>query len=244
MKGSPGRMELIVQIYAFTDQEEARQAALWGVDHIGFVAGEYGLVHGELSFADARRLVDALPEGTVSVALTMATEVEEILRMAEAVRPQVVHISTDPYDVGPQKMAVLHRRLQGKARLMKAIPVQGQESIKMAMRFAPFCDMLLLDSKRPGFPGVGATGLTHDWSLSRCIVQSVEIPVILAGGLTPENVGEAIRTVRPWGVDSNTATNIDGDPVAKDMELVRAFLQAARQAWQREGDRGGGRSGG
>ncbi len=244
MKRSLGRMELIVQIYAFTDPEQALQAARWGVDHIGFVAGSYGLVHGELSFADARRLVEALPEGTVSVALTMATEVEEILRMAEAVRPQVVHISTDPYDVGLEKMAALRRRLQGKARLMKAIPVQGQESIAMAVEFAPLCDVLLLDSKRSGFPGVGATGQTHDWSLSRRIVKAVDVPVILAGGLTPENVGEAIRAVRPSGVDSNTGTNLAGDPVAKDMKRVQAFPQAARRAWEQEGDQDGGQSGG
>jgi phosphoribosylanthranilate isomerase len=53
--------------------------------------------------------------------------------------------------------------------------------------------------------------------------------VILAGGLTPENVAEAINIAQPWGVDSNTGTNLPGDPVRKDMERVRAFVQQAKQ---------------
>ncbi len=77
---------MIIQIYAFTDIAQAVEAAEMGVDHIGFIAGDYGLVSGELSFTEARRLAQALPPHTVRVALTMAVQVDEILRMADAVR--------------------------------------------------------------------------------------------------------------------------------------------------------------
>jgi phosphoribosylanthranilate isomerase len=77
-------------------------------------------------------------------------------------------------------------------------------------------------------PGVGATGRTHDWSISRQIVEQFGVPVILAGGLSPENVAESIQQVRPWAVDSNTATNNPGDPVKKDMRRVAAFVAAVR----------------
>ena len=63
---------MIVQIYAFTDPAQAREAALMGVDHIGFVAGDYGLVPAELSFAQARTLCEALPDSAVAVALTLS----------------------------------------------------------------------------------------------------------------------------------------------------------------------------
>ncbi|MBL8058956.1 MAG: phosphoribosylanthranilate isomerase, partial [Anaerolineales bacterium] len=211
---------------------EAVAAAEMGVDQIGFVAGDYGVVHGELSFADARRLAQALPAGTTRVALTMATQVDEILRMAAAVEPDIIHISTDLEDVGVAAMAELRRRLPAAVKLMKALAVGGEESLAAARRFAPVSDLFLLDSKGHGLPGIGASGLTHDWSISRRIVEAVNIPVILAGGLSAANVAEAIQAVRPAGVDSNTATNVPGDPVAKDLARLRAFVAAVRGAAQ------------
>ncbi len=221
---------MLIQIYAFTKIDEAVAAAEMGVDQIGFVAGDYGLVHGELSFAAARRLAEALPPGATRVALTMATDVDEIVRMAEAVGPDIVHISTDLEAVGVDAMAELRRRLPDGMKLMKALPVGGEESLEAARRFAPVCDVLLLDSKGRGLPGIGASGLTHDWSISRRIVAAVNLPVILAGGLSAGNVADAIRAVRPAGVDSNTATNVPGDPVAKDLGRIRAFVAAVRGA--------------
>ena len=220
----------LIQIYAFTDPQQALQAAEMGADHIGLVAGDYGLVHAELSFQAAREIVEAVHRRARTVALTMATEVEEILRMAAVVRPDIVHISTDPEDVDLPALVRLRRALPPGTALMKAVPVTGEESMAMAEQFAAVCDWLLLDTKVPGMPGVGATGCTHDWNISRRIVEAVGVPVILAGGLTPENVGEAIRRVRPAGVDSNTGTNLPNDPVRKDMARVRAFVEAVRRA--------------
>ncbi len=74
---------MIIQIYAFTDIRNALDAAALGVDQIGFVAGDYGIVHAELDFKLARELAEALPPGIQSVGLTMATEVDEILRGVE-----------------------------------------------------------------------------------------------------------------------------------------------------------------
>jgi phosphoribosylanthranilate isomerase len=75
----------------------------------------------------------------------------------------------------------------------------------------------------------GALGVTHDWSISRRIVDLVRVPVVLAGGLGPDNVAEAIRAVRPAGVDSKTRTDRDGSHT-KDLERVRRFHEAARAA--------------
>jgi len=68
----------------------------------------------------------------------------------------------------------------------------------------------------------------HDWEVSRLIVERCSVPVILAGGLTPDNVTEAIHTVRPWGIDSNTPLNLRKGE--KDLDKVRAFIDAIRQA--------------
>jgi len=222
---------MIVQVYAFTDAETAVTAAELGVDQIGFVAGHYAeKVPCELDFAEARRLVEALPSTARSVALTMSAEVDEILRMAESVHPDYVHVSTDPFVVGLDAMTELRRCLPDSIKLMKAIPVGGLESVQIARDFAEVSDVLLLDTKVSGLPGVGVTGRTHDWKISRQIVESISIPVILAGGLSPQNVAEAIRVVQPWGVDSNTATNLPNDPEKKDLACIAAFVQSARGA--------------
>jgi phosphoribosylanthranilate isomerase len=221
---------LIVQIYAATSVDDALMMVELGVDQVGFVAGDYGQVYGELSFATARTVAEALKGKAASSALTMSTDVAEILCMAQAVQPDIIHISSDTQAVDVAAMQQLHRSLPASITLMKAVNVGGPESIKVALEFAAVAEILLLDTKVEGLPGVGATGATHDWNISREIVSQVGemAKVILAGGLIPENVGAAIAAVQPWGVDSNTGTNLPGDPVAKDWDRVREFVRQAK----------------
>ena len=221
---------MIIQIYAFTSPKTALEAVKLGVDHIGFVAGKYDIVPGELTFAEAREITAALPSNAVPVALTMAEDVDEILRMAAEVKPQIVHISSDVDLVGVDKMRDLRSKMDKNIRLMKAISVEDESSIEMAVHYAQVSDLLLLDTKKEGFPGVGATGFTHDWNVSRRIVESVGIPVIMAGGLTAENVGAAMREIKPWAVDSNTSTNTPGSNVEKDIKRIEVFVKAIRKA--------------
>jgi phosphoribosylanthranilate isomerase len=160
----------------------------------------------------------------------MSVDLAEIVRMAQVVQPDIIHISSDMEAVDVAAMKQLRAALPSSIALMKAIHVNGPESVEAAMVFAQVAELLLLDTKVSGMPGVGATGVTHDWSVSRRIVERVgsSAKVILAGGLIPENVRLAIQTVQPWGVDSNTGTNLPGDPVAKDMERVKAFVERVK----------------
>ena len=222
---------MIVQIYAATSVTDALTMAELGVDHIGFVAGDYGQVHAELTLAQAKAIAEALAGQASSSALTMSTNPVEILRMAEAVKPDIVHISSDTEAVDVAAMKHLRQMLPSTMALMKAIHVEGLESIETSLRFAEVADILLLDTKVAGFPGVGATGNTHDWNISRQIIEQVgdRVKIILAGGVIPENVAQAIEATHPWGVDSNTGTNLPGDPVVKDMERVREFVLKAKE---------------
>jgi len=111
--------------------------------------------------------------------------------------------------------------------IMRAIPVIDETSIETAASYLDVADFLLLDSYDPGTRQFGALGRTHDWSLSRRIVDEVGIPVILAGGLGPENVAAAISAVRPAGVDSKTRTD-RLDRSGKDLAKVHAFVAAAK----------------
>jgi phosphoribosylanthranilate isomerase len=114
---------------------------------------------------------------------------------------------------------------------MRSVPVSGEDSVAMARSYEGIADLLLLDSYRPGDRQIGALGVAHDWKISRRIVEAVRIPVILAGGLGPDNVAEAIRMVRPAGVDSKTMTDLKGSN-AKDIARVRRFHELALAAAQ------------
>jgi phosphoribosylanthranilate isomerase len=94
-------------------------------------------------------------------------------------------------------------------------------------------DFLLLDTSlgedQDPVPGwVGVTGKTHDWAVSQAIIEQCQTPVILAGGLDPENVAEAIRIVRPWAVDS--CTGLDLYRGKKDLPKCKAFIARAHEA--------------
>lgn len=224
---------MIVQIYAITSVDEALALAGLGVDHIGFVAGVYGQVHGELTFAQAQAIAKALKGKATSSALTMSVDIAEIERMVKAVQPDIVHISSDMEAVGIKSLATLRHTLPAEVLIMKAVSVNGPETIQAALQYGSIADILLLDTKVTGMPGVGATGVVHDWTISQQIIKQINLrpdqaKVILAGGLTPQNVAAAIRTTQPWGVDSNTGTNIPGDPLRKELNQVRKFVEQAK----------------
>jgi phosphoribosylanthranilate isomerase len=142
--------------------------------------------------------------------------------------PAIVHLGAAPELLSPDRAARLKRRLPGRL-LMRSIPVTGEESLASARAYDGIADFLLLDSHRESDRQIGALGVTHDWRISRRIVDLVRTPVILAGGLGPDNVGDAIRAVRPAGVDSKTKTDRPGSHV-KDLDRVRRFHAAAQTA--------------
>lgn len=229
---------MIIQIYAFTDPKEAAAAVEMGVDNVGFIAGNYGEVFAELTFDEAREIARAIPPQGTSTAITMSIDVDEILRMAEHVQPDIVHISSEVDQVNMEAMRIIRERLSPDILLMKAISVEDATSVDVAKKYAEVSDLLLLDTSAKGFPGVGATGFTHDWNVSKRIVEEVKIPVILAGGLSSANVQEAMEVVRPWGVDSNTSTNIEGSRVLKDLKRIEEFVKAVKSSPHYEPGRG------
>jgi phosphoribosylanthranilate isomerase len=130
--------------------------------------------------------------------------------------------------MSPDQVALLKRNLPD-VLLMRSVPVIGEDSIDIARSYDVLADFLLLDSHRESDRQIGALGVTHDWTVSRRIVELVRTPIILAGGLGPENVTDAIRAVRSAGVDSKTKTDRDGSH-RKDLDRVRRFHEAARTA--------------
>ena len=144
--------------------------------------------------------------------------------MVDAVRPDLVHVTAR--EIEPEDCAWIRSRI-APAKLLRAIAVRAGGAIVEADAHQDAADFLMLDSGAKGLPLVGPGGETHDWSVSRMIVERSRLPVILAGGLTTDNVAEAIATVRPWAVDSFTHTDVPGRRGKKDLARVRAFVAAA-----------------
>jgi phosphoribosylanthranilate isomerase len=113
---------------------------------------------------------------------------------------------------------------------MQAISMTGPEALETAHAYKGVAEYLILDTQASDIAGIGASGETHDWNISREIVQQMDIPVILAGGLSPENVTRAIEVVCPWGVDSLSHTNqpLPGGGFKKDLARIQEFVEAAK----------------
>ena len=221
-----------IQIYTIQSVEEALELADLGVDHIGVTPAARGLP-GEIDIKTAYSICRSVEDGLVTVALSVESDINLILSMVEEVEPQILHLCSPEGFITPQSIRDLKERLYTNnidIEIMQAISVKGFESVENAISYVEEVDYLILDTQSKDVYGIGASGDTHDWNVSKEIVNSVDIPVILAGGLSPENVTDAIRHVKPWGVDSLTHTNkpLPGGGFIKDIEKVKSFVSASR----------------
>ncbi len=215
---------MVVQIYSMTSVADAVATAVAGADLIGVVVAEPGVVPEGISPEAARDVLAAIRPRSRGVALSLSDDCDEICAMVDAVRPDILHLAAREID--PEDCAWIRTRI-APVRLLRAIAVRAGEALTEADAHQEAADYLMLDSGAKGLPFAGATGETHDWSVSRMVVERSRIPVILAGGLSPDNVAQAIAAVRPWGVDSFTHTDIPGQRGKKDLARVRAFIAAA-----------------
>jgi phosphoribosylanthranilate isomerase len=218
---------MLTQIYEISTPEEARAISVVGVDHIGILVGN-GEFPRELPVEQAKEIAAAVVPPSKASALFLTADISLIEKWACELRPAIVHLGAAPELLSPDDVAALKPRLPN-ALIMRSVPVVSEESTVIARSYEGIVDFLLLDSHRPSDRQIGALGVTHDWSISRRIVEQVLTPVILAGGLRPDNVADAIRAVRPTGVDSKTKTDREGSH-HKDLDRVRRFYEAARAA--------------
>jgi phosphoribosylanthranilate isomerase len=217
---------VLVQIYGVTSADDAGAVAELGPDHVGVVVDEGIDTWDSVDEATSRAIVANL-SGVKVVALSLSTDPDRIRRTVEIVQPQILHLARAAGKLSAEMLERLRRDVS-PVELMVTVPVRGPESVSTARRLAPAADYLLLDSVDPASGVIGATGRTHDWSVSAAIVAAVDVPVFLAGGLGPHNVAEAIERVRPSGVDSETRTSRDDDRRRKDPDKVRRFIEVAR----------------
>lgn len=222
----------MIQIYSIQTVEEALQCVQAGAEAIGVAVATGANLPAEVPEATCAEIFAALEGRAQRVLLVVTQTEEETVEYVRRLQPDILQLCGNRLPATPE-FAAQCRAVRPGLRVLQAVGVDGPEAIDRAKYFAGFCDMLILDSIAPGIAGIGAAGRTHDWSIDAEIVRSVPCHVVLAGGLDAENVRVAIEAVRPWGVDSFTRTSdrLPNGGSRKNIEKVRAFVQAAREAF-------------
>ncbi len=174
---------------------------------------------GVISESKIREIAEWTPENIKTVLLTSLQNADEIIEQHKYCGTDVVQL-VDSQDIKTYR--ILKKELPN-VEIMQVIHVINDRSITEAIEISKYVDMLLLDSGNPKLETkeLGGTGKTHNWNISREIVEQVDIPVFLAGGLNPKNVAEAVKTVKPFGVDVCTGVRTDGE---LDAVKVRRFI--------------------
>jgi phosphoribosylanthranilate isomerase len=196
-----------VKICCMTSIEEMRLAVNFGASAVGLVSA---MPSGPGVITEERiiEIAASVPPGISSFLLTSLQNVHEIIAQQRRCGTNTIQIC-DRLPAGSH--AVLKKSLPG-IKIVQVIHVTGEESVDEAAAAAGDVDAILLDSGNQNLPvrELGGTGRTHDWSISRKIRDSIGIPLFLAGGLNPDNVSDAIKAVRPFGVDVCSGVRSDG----------------------------------
>jgi phosphoribosylanthranilate isomerase len=215
-------MAVRVQIAGVSTLEEALECERCGVDALGFTVRLPTGVHDGLTEAKARSIVAALPPFIATVAITYVDNARETVDLCRylGVDTLQLHGEFPTQDLPLVKVGLPN------LKVIRAVHVTGREALAKARSLERHADAIILDTYDAASGRHGATGKTHDWSLSRQIVEQSRVPVILAGGLTPDNVEEAIKTVRPWAVDVHTG--VENEDGTRSFEKIREFVQRAK----------------
>jgi len=215
-----------VKICGIRTEEDLKAAVESGADAIGFLLGQ---VHPSRDFilpGTAARLVRALPPWVSPVIVTHLTEPDEILELSDRTGITTIQLHGGS---SPSEAQKVRDALPPSGKIIVTFHLDRETDFVVFKDYYPAADAFLIDSYDEATGRVGGTGKTNDWELAAKFVAESPLPVILAGGLNPENAADAIRTVRPYGLDANSGLkNKETDAI--DPIRCRDFVTAIRNA--------------
>ncbi|MCL7411849.1 MAG: phosphoribosylanthranilate isomerase [Methanosarcinaceae archaeon] len=223
-----------VKICGMKSHADVKLAINCGADAVGFITDVPVETPRKIDLNTAAELISRVPIFVDTVLVIMPDDAKHALEMIETAKPDVVQIhnnfAVDELEIirkntatGIVKTISIPVNTRGTADTIDAVVKQINDLTDRGL-----VDGILLDSSAPG--KVGGTGAVHDWSVSRAVVEAVDmspvpVPVILAGGLNPDNVGEAVKSVLPYAVDTASGIETDGK---KDEKKICRFIHEAR----------------
>ena len=217
-------MKVRVKICCISSVAEAALAVCYGASAMGLVSAMPS-GPGVIAEETITEIAASVPPAVATFLLTSQCDAESIIAQQRRTRVNTIQLCDT---VQPGCHARLREALPGIA-LVQVIHVTGEDSIAEAVAVAGQVDALLLDSgnQKLAVKELGGTGRRHDWRISRRIVESVRVPVFLAGGLNPDNVTEAIREVRPFGLDICSGLRTSGLLAEDKVQRFFANVSAA-----------------
>jgi phosphoribosylanthranilate isomerase len=199
---------MFVKICGTTSEEDALLAVAMGADAVGFI---FAPSTRQVAPSIAGDIAKRLPSEVMTVGVFRDQSPQRIVEIMEATGLRAAQLSGRET---PEQANWVHRRVRTVIKAFAA----GDRSVANAAEYG--ADILMLDTKSPG------SGQVFDWRLAEDVPPGQRL--LLAGGLTPENVADAIAQVNPWGVD--VATGVEASPGKKDPRKLRAFVAAAKAA--------------
>jgi phosphoribosylanthranilate isomerase len=217
----------LIQIAGVIDVAEAQMLQQCGVRYLGFPL-RLAVHREDLSESEAARIIKGLTAPVFGVLITYLDEANEIAAFCHFLGARIVQLHGE---IDRDELKRL-KSLDPALTVIKSLIVgmHDEKNLEAMVReLSPFVDAFITDTFDPDSGASGATGKTHDWRVSRRLVELSNRPVILAGGLTPENVKRAILEVRPAGVDSHTG--VEDSTGRKSREKVQKFVSEANEAF-------------
>lgn len=200
-------MRIRVKICCISSIQEAQTAIKHGADALGLV-GPMPSGPGVLTDDLIAQIVPTVPPPIATFLLTSETDVTAIIAHHQRVHTNTIQI-VDALSSGTYKHI---KEALPNVKLVQVLHVLGEQTIAEALEVAENVDAILLDSGNPNLAikELGGTGRTHNWQISKRLVEVVKVPVFLAGGIKAENVREAIETVQPYGLDLCSSVRTNG----------------------------------
>lgn len=220
-------MQNMVQAAGAASVEEALMLAASGVTHVGLPL-RLAVHRPDVTDEEARAIAAALKGRAESVLITYLEDAAETLALCRFLGVDGLQL----HGAMPLAQVRALRQAAPELFIIKSLVIGAapeQAILASAREHAPFVDAYLTDTFDPASGATGATGKAHDWAVSERLARALPRPLILAGGLNPENVAQAIAAVHPAGVDAHTG--LEDTLGRKDEELVRRFVARARAAF-------------
>ncbi|MBE0521201.1 MAG: phosphoribosylanthranilate isomerase [Candidatus Methanoperedenaceae archaeon] len=210
-----------VKICGIKSESELSLALDAGADAVGFITDVPVETPRKISLELAASLISKVPVFVTSVMVIMPQDADHALEMIGKAKPSAVQVHND------MSLSELKIIKESGIKLIKTLKVSQDSDpealVKKVNELEGTADAVLLDTALGG--KTGGTGVTHNWDVSAVVVRRSPIPIILAGGLIPENVGEAVKTVRPYAVDTASGVETGG---IKDEQKVTEFTRNAK----------------